>query len=244
MRRNRWMGMISCLACMMIACAAWPRLALAQTPGADDDPPDPAQSAAAADAQRHVEDAIQAVARMLAEPRLAALLDRAKGVLIVPRYAEGGFIVGGSGGVGVLLAHTHRTWTDPVFYRVGGVSIGLQLGGASGPIALLLMSEKAVQKFQDSLSTWSLGGRAGLTVARFSQQTSHPAGSLDVIVWSRVQGLFGGVAFSALDVTPDQTANHAYYRSPVAPLQILVGAVRNPRAQPLCDALATHVALN
>lgn len=243
MRSNYGMKVMACLALTIIVGAMWPRLAAAQDP-AIDDPPDPAQSAAATEAQSHVEDALQAVQRMRQDPRLAALLEQAKGVLIVPRYTEGAMIIGGNGGIGVLLAHRRGTWTDPVFYHVGGVSIGLQLGGASGPVAMLLMSDKAVEKFQNDLSTWSLGGRAGLTVASFSDQEQHPSGSLDVIVWSGVKGLFGGLAFGATDVTPDQTANHAYYRSPVAPLQILVGAVSNPGAQPLRNALATHLAQN
>ena len=242
MRGNWRMTAMACLACTFIA-GAGPRLALAQAQDpAADDPPDPSQSAAAAAAEAHVTDALQAVRRMMREPRLATLLDQTKGVLIVPRYKEGGFILGANGGVGVLLARRNSGWSDPVFYRVGGVSIGLQAGAASGPLAMLLMSDKAVEQFQDSLSTWSLGGRAGLTVACFSVQKSHPTGSLDIIVWSGVKGLFGGLAFSATDITPDTAANHAYYRSPVAPLQILVGAVTNPSAQPLRNALSTHLA--
>jgi SH3 domain-containing YSC84-like protein 1 len=244
MRGNWWMKTLACLACATIAGGAGSRLALAQDPSADGDPPDPAQSAAAADAQRHVDQAVQAVERMMQDPRVGSVLDRAKGVLIVPSYTEGAFIIGGSGGIGVLLAHRRAAWTDPAFYSVGGVSLGLQAGGASGPVAMLLMSDKAVEQFQNNLSTWSLGGRAGLTVASFSAQRRHPTGALDVIVWSGIKGLFGGLSFSATDITPDETMNHAYYRSPVAPLQILVGAVSNPSAQPLRNALATHLARN
>jgi SH3 domain-containing YSC84-like protein 1 len=244
MRGNGWMRMMACLLCATLIGAAGARLARAQDPSADGDPPDPAQTTAAADAQRHVEDARQAVEHMLQDSRVQALLDQAKGVLIVPHYTEGAALVGGHGGIGVLLARRHGGWSDPVFYRLGGVSFGLQLGGASGPIAMLLMSDNAVGKFQDNLSTWSLGGRAGLTVARFSDQKRHPTDHLDVIVWSGVKGLFGGLALSATDVTPDERANHAYYASPVAPLQILVGAVTNPRARGLRDALATHLARN
>jgi lipid-binding SYLF domain-containing protein len=112
----------------------------------------------------------------------------------------------------------------------------------SGPIAMLLMSDKAVDNFRDSSSTWSMGGRAGLTMANYSEQKQHPTDKLDVIVWSGVKGLFGGAAFSATDVTPDESADHAYYHSPVAPLQILVGAVTNPKAEPLRVALGEHPA--
>ncbi len=219
---------------------AAPQLSLAQDPRPASDPPDPRQAAATDAAQHHIDDAVQAVQRMKHDPRIASLLERSKGVLIVPRYTEAAAIIGGHGGIGVLLAKRQGTWTDPVFYHVGGASVGLQAGGANGPIALLLMSDKAVDKFRDDLSTWSLGGRAGLTVASFSDQKQNPRNQLDVVVWSGVKGLFGGASLSATHISPDESADHAYYNSPVAPLQILVGAVTNPSARPLRDALATH----
>lgn len=235
---------IACLLCAMAISVPYALRARAQDSTAPEDPAASHQAAAAATAQRLVDGAVQAVERMKQDQRSTSLLEQAKGVLIVPRYKEGAAIIGGHGGVGVLLARRKNAWTDPAFYRMGGISIGLQAGGASGPVVMLLMSDKAVEKFRDNLSTWSLGGKAGLTVANFSDQNQHPTNSLDVIVWSGVRGLFGGAAFSATDVTPDTSADHAYYRSPVAPLQILVGAVSNPDAEALRSALGTPVVVN
>lgn len=235
---------IAGLACALLIGAAQPRLAPAQELAPSVNPPDPHPSAAAEAAQRKVDAAVQAVASMKQDPHVVALLAAARGVLIVPHYREGAAIIGGHGGVGVLLARRHGVWSDPVFYRLGGVSIGLQAGGASGTIALFLMNDQAVDQFRDQLSTWSLGGRAGLTVADFSKQRQHLAKGPDVIVWTHVKGLFGGASLGATDVTPDTSSDHAYYHSPVAPLQILVGAVRNPRADALREALDTPVALN
>jgi SH3 domain-containing YSC84-like protein 1 len=244
MRGNYWIRTLACLLCATAVGTPYARLARAQDPPLQADPAESRRAEAAATAQRLVDDAVQAVQRMKQDPRVASLLGEAKGVLIVPHYKEGAAIIGGHGGVGVLLARRKSAWTDPVFYRVGGISIGLQAGGASGPLAMLLMSDKAIDKFRDNLSTWSLGARAGLTVARISGQRQHPGGGLDIVVWSGVKGLFGGAAVSATDVTPDTSADHAYYRSPVAPLQILVGAVENPEAQPLREALGTPLAIN
>jgi SH3 domain-containing YSC84-like protein 1 len=244
MRGNCWTRTIACLLCAMAIGAPYAPRARAQNSIEPEDPGASHQAAAAAAAQRLVDGAVQGVARMKQDQRIASLLEQAKGVLIVPRYKEGAAIIGGHGGVGVLLAQHKNAWTDPAFYRLGGISIGLQAGGASGPVVMLLMSDKAVEKFRDSLSSWSLGGKAGLTVADFSDQNQHPTNSLDVIVWSGVRGLFGGAAFSATDVTPDTSADHAYYRSPVAPLQILVGAVSNPHAEALRSALGSPVAMN
>ncbi|MDP7603023.1 MAG: hypothetical protein QF546_04230, partial [Alphaproteobacteria bacterium] len=41
---------------------------------------------------------------------MRTLLKRAKAVLVVPQMLKAGFILGGSGGSGVLLAHSRRGW--------------------------------------------------------------------------------------------------------------------------------------
>ncbi len=44
------------------------------------------------------------------------LIKRAQGVLIIPQFLKGGFIIGGSGGSGVLLGRNGQ-WSDPAFSR-------------------------------------------------------------------------------------------------------------------------------
>ena len=57
------------------------------------------------------------------------LMHHARAVLIVPRLFKGGFIVGGEGGNGVLLARgPGGSWSDPAFYGLGSASFGLQAG--------------------------------------------------------------------------------------------------------------------
>ena len=53
----------------------------------------------------------------------------AAGVLIVPQLLRAGFIWGGSGGSGVLLARQEDgLWSQPAFYGMGDVTFGLQAG--------------------------------------------------------------------------------------------------------------------
>lgn len=63
----------------------------------------------AADAQETVDQALATLERFVADPDIPWFhrnLKNAKGLLIVPRLIKGGFLVGGSGGTGVLLART------------------------------------------------------------------------------------------------------------------------------------------
>ncbi len=234
------------LPCLALLAVTLPGLARAQNPGADAalpgaDPPAPSADVAAA--RQEVLEAIEVVKRMKGDPRVASLLDAAKGVLIVPRFDRGAVIVGAQGGDGVLLARRAGTWSDPAFYVLGGVSVGLQAGGEHGPIALILMSGKALERFQSNASNWSLSGAEGLTVASYSHVRRQSSVTQDVILWSGAKGLFGGASVGVLNVTLDARENHAYYSSPVAPLQILSGAVSNPDSEALRAALIADAAL-
>src|SRR5947209_8073004 len=60
--------------------------------------------------------------------KAARRIRQARAVMIVPKLLKGGFIVGGEGGEGVLLARERGGWSDPAFYSIGAASLGLQAG--------------------------------------------------------------------------------------------------------------------
>lgn len=194
-----------------------------------------------ADAQSFVDKSVHVIAQMKSDPRTAALLRKARGVLIVPEYLQAALIVGGQGGVGVLVDRHAGRWSGPAFFTISGLSVGLQAGGDAGSVAYLLMTQKAVREFENRSSKFGLGADAGLTVARLSRATnivSTPP-TADVIVWTGTTGLFGGVAFEATDVAANFRLDQAYYHEPVSMRQILDNSVHNRLADPLRVALAT-----
>ncbi len=90
------------------------------------------------------------------------LIRRAKAVLIVPRLIKGGFIVGGEGGDGVLMARRRNGWSDPAFYVIGAASFGLQVGLEQSEMILLVMSEKGLNGIMHD--QFKIGAQAGITV--------------------------------------------------------------------------------
>jgi lipid-binding SYLF domain-containing protein len=193
---------------------------------------------AAAEAQTRVNDAIPVVGKMKADPRVIELLEKAKGVVIVPHYLQAALVFGGRGGSGVLLVRHEAHWSNPAFYKIGGGSFGAQIGGAKGALVFLLMSDKAVDAFANKESTWSMSAGAGLAAVNYSRQTPESQTLSDVIVWSEIKGLFGGAAVGASKVTRDTTANQIYYNNhDVTAQQILSGAVTNPNAKLLIDVM-------
>jgi lipid-binding SYLF domain-containing protein len=191
-------------------------------------------------AAKHVNDAVAVVNRMAAEPGMGKLLNQAKGIYIVPTYGRAALGVGVSGGTGVMLAKgADGAWTDPAFYNTGGLSIGAQAGAEGGPIAMVLMNEKAVNSFKQK-NKFSLSADAGLTVVNWAKTAQGTAGLGDVVAWAGTSGLFGNIVTIALkDIHFNQKTSAAYYHKTVAASDILDGKASNPAADPLKQALAT-----
>jgi SH3 domain-containing YSC84-like protein 1 len=191
------------------------------------------------DALGEVTGATATVKDMRKDPGTAELLDRAKGVFILPDYGRAGLGIGGSGGQGVLLAKTNGTWSDPVFYNIGSVSLGLQAGVSAGRVAMILLTDQAVNSFKGNTS-FSLNADAELTIVNYSERGQANLGKADVVFWTNVEGAYAGVTASASAVSADGDANHAYYGTPEAtPGKILNGTVSKarPEATQLKDAL-------
>lgn len=190
------------------------------------------------EARQEVMEAVQVVQRMKADPAMAGLLQRAKGVFILPSYGRGGLGVGVQGGEGVLVTRKGGEFSEPVFYNMGGISIGPQAGASGGELAFLLMTDKAVREFESG-KNFSLNADAGLTIVNYSKRAQVSGGKLqDVIVWSNTKGAYAGASVALTDIVVDGEANRAYYgRDSVTPSQIIQGQVQNPHSNVLGKVL-------
>lgn len=163
-------------------------------------------------------------------------IHNAKGIFIVPQMLRGGFIIGGSGGSGLLVAQNPKTgeWSYPAFYTMGSVSLGLQIGADASEIILMVMTEKGINAM---LSTeFKLG--ADVAVAAGPVGASAKAQTADILAFGRSKGLFGGISIEGAVVAPRYEWNNAYYNTQVGPVDILIRkTVKNPQADELRAAL-------
>ena len=164
-------------------------------------------------------------------------LKDAKGVLIYPQVVKVGYILGGSGGTGVLLSRDTKTgeWSYPAFYTMGSVSIGLQIGGESAEVVLLVMSQKGM----DSLlsSNFKLGGDASVALGPVGGGAKSDI-TTDFLSFSKSKGLYAGANLDGSYLGVRESLNKAYYGKDVDTVDIIVKqSVSNKGAIPLREEL-------
>ncbi len=166
----------------------------------------------------------------------------AKAVFIVPQMLKAGFFLGGSGGSGALLSRDMKTniWSYPVFYSMGSVSFGLQVGGEASEIVLMIMTDKGM----DSMLTTSFKLGADATVAAGPMGIGAKAATADILAFARSKGVFMGISIEGAIVKPRDKWNAAYYKQSVSPADIIIRKVTtNPQAEELRKVIATETKL-
>ncbi|MDD4616318.1 MAG: lipid-binding SYLF domain-containing protein [Alphaproteobacteria bacterium] len=157
-------------------------------------------------------------------PGLLDLATRARGIIIVPNLMRAAFFVGGRGGNGVMLVRGEDgRWSPPAFYTIGGLSFGLQLGGQSSELIIVVMTQRGVDAIMSREVT--LGGDAGLAVGELGQGVNAATAiglKSDMYAFSRSQGLFAGVSLEGSVISPRELWNQQMYGHGATPKSILV----------------------
>ena len=169
---------------------------------------------------------------------LRAHLKDVKGVLITPELLKGGFIVGGSGGSGVLLARDEKTgrWSEPSFYTMGAASLGFQIGAQKAEVILMIMTRRALESLYTS--SVKLGGDFSVAAGPVGVGAATKGVTAHIVSYARTKGAFVGVSLEGAVVKVSDKSNSAYYGKPVRPVDILVTQkVSNPKSANLRKAL-------
>jgi SH3 domain-containing YSC84-like protein 1 len=196
------------------------------------------------EAEGLVNDSLVTLTNFINDPETSAFreqIQHAKGILIIPSLIKAGFGIGGSGGSGVLLRlqtdkQSVEQWSNPAFYGMGSITLGLQIGGEVAEVILLVMKDKGM----DALLSNKLQLGADASLAAGPTGIGTQVATVDILQYSRGKGLFGGLTVEGSVISPKEHFNSAYYGRPVSPLGILVqGVVGNPQTNNLRAKLAS-----
>lgn len=168
-------------------------------------------------------------------------LGQAKAVIIVPTLLKGGFLLGGEGGSGVLLARAPSyEWSYPTFLTMGAGSFGLQFGVQVSELLLIILTENGLASILDHQI--KIGGELNAAIGPVGVgMEAATAGSFgtDIISYSLTKGIFLGGSIEGAVIAKRDDWNHGYYGNENAtPRNIVVeGRFGNPHADILRQLL-------
>ena len=194
--------------------------------------------------QLKVDQALIILNKFLSDPGMTYFqknIKNARGVLLIPNMLKGAFFVGGSGGRGVLMVRDPKTnqWSGPAFYTLGGGSFGLQFGGQSADIMMLITSQRGIESLYTS--NFKLGGNVSVAAGPVGAgaEASTPLNIADFISFAYNQGAFVGFALDGTVISVSESYNSAYYMNKARrPTDIFVRQkLYNPGSAKLRDRL-------
>ena len=158
------------------------------------------------------------------------LLDEARAVVVVPDMLKIGLVLGGRRGHGLLSVKSpDGSWSQPVFIKLTGGSVGFQAGVQSSDVVLVFRNDRSLDNIVNGKFT--LGADAGVAagpVGRNASASTDGQLKAEIWSWSRARGLFAGVAVDGAVLQIDDAANMAVYGSAATPRAIFEGRAGAP----------------
>jgi lipid-binding SYLF domain-containing protein len=169
------------------------------------------------------------------------LFNKSHCIVIIPGVKKAAFIVGGKYGRGFVSCRRQGTgrFGTPAAVRIEGGSYGLQIGGSSTDVFMLIMNEGGMRKLL--ADKFTIGGEAEAAAGPVGRDTSANTDVLlhaEILSWSRSRGLFAGLSLEGSTLRPDESEDTKLYGEKISNEQILQGDLKTPRgARPLVAEL-------
>ena len=169
------------------------------------------------------------------------LFDKAGCIVIIPSVKKAAFIVGGKYGRGFVSCRKGGTgrFGASAAVRIEGGSYGLQIGGSSTDVFMLIMNESGMKKLLSDKFT--IGGEAEAAAGPVGREASARTDVMlhaEILSWSRSRGLFAGLSLEGSTLRPDDSENEKLYGRKISNQRILEGDLPvPPAARPLIAEL-------
>jgi len=161
------------------------------------------------------------------------LLDDARAVVVIPDTIKAGLVIGGRRGHGLMsVKAADGSWSNPVFIKLTGGSIGFQAGVQSSDVVLVFRNDRSLDNIVNGKFT--LGADAGVAagpVGRSASAATDGQLKAEIWSWSRARGLFAGVALDGAVLQIDDAANLEAYGPGTTPRMIIEGRINESPSQ-------------
>src|SRR5579862_6898103 len=156
------------------------------------------------------------------------LLEKAECVIVIPSMTKLAMGIGGSYGRGAMVCRSGKgfngPWGAPAMYALEGGSFGLQLGGESTDVVLLVMINRGVDALLSSKV--KLGGNASAAAGPKGREigaSTDASMRAEILSYSRSRGLFAGVSLEGTSLRPDDDASAEVYGRKLTARSIVTG---------------------
>jgi lipid-binding SYLF domain-containing protein len=161
------------------------------------------------------------------------LFNKAECIVIIPGVKKAAFIFGGKYGRGFVSCRRgeSRRFGAPAAIRIEGGSYGLQIGGSSTDVFMLIMNETGMNRLL--ADKFTIGGEAAAAAGPVGRNTSADTDVLlhaEILTWSRSRGIFAGLSLEGSTLRPDGSENQKLYGRDISNREILEGDVPVPPA--------------
>ena len=157
------------------------------------------------------------------------LIKNCSGLAIIPGMFKGALFVGGSYGKGIVLKHNNGNWSGPAFISIGAGSLGLQLGGQTVDLILIVLGKQTMDSFLKT--KFNLGADIAAAVGPAGAQATAATEIFlngGIYSYSKSKGVFIGLSLEGAGIATQVELNKAYYDATYSPAEILAGKAYPP----------------
>jgi SH3 domain-containing YSC84-like protein 1 len=183
---------------------------------------------------KRLQDAAGVVNEMMGMPDKGvpqSVLDKAQCIVVIPGLKKAAFIVGGQYGRGYASCRKHGGgWGPPGAVKMEGGSFGLQLGGQSTDVILLVMDQRGFDKLlSDKFTIGADAAAAAGPVGRDAKADTDIQLHAEILSYARSRGAYAGLSLEGATLRPDNEENRKLYGRDISNKDILQqGTVSTP----------------
>ena len=188
---------------------------------------------------RHSADVLQEIMSAPDKGIPQGVFEKARCVIVVPGLKKGAVVLGADYGRGFAVCRSGDSWGGPAAVRIGGGSLGAQLGVESTDAVILVMNQKGMDRLAGDKFTIGADASAAIgPLGRTAAADTDAKLTAEMLSYSRTRGVFAGVSLDGTTVTPDHSEDRKLYGREVSNRQIVRGEVNAPdAANPLVTVL-------
>ena len=142
-----------------------------------------------------------------------SIIKEAKAIVIVPGSVKFGFFVGGKYGEGIAaIKKEDGNWSYPFFIKLGGGSLGFQIGFEVVDSILVFRTKNSVDELLGDKFTLGVEASASAgPISANADKSSEVNMSAEIFTYSQNSGLFAGALLNGAVISNDDEKNRALY---------------------------------